>query len=169
MKTMREEHSKSAAYWGEFPDWLIVLARHRDSDVLANSNFECAKKKLKSISKSYNADTGEEFENVIVESSTHWAVGWVEYLIINPNHKGLVESAEDIRERLEDYPILDENDFSEREMNEANDIWRDCYRIKERVEYIRKHRSQFEFRDFADMLGCVRGKYFSGYASELIG
>lgn len=40
--------------------------------------------------------------------------------------------------------------------------------LRERVEYIRKHRSQFEFRDFADMLGCVRGKYFAGYASELI-
>ena len=32
----------------------------------------------------------------------------------------------------------------------------------------RDHRYQFEFRDFRDMLVCVRGKYFARIASELI-
>jgi hypothetical protein len=39
---------------------------------------------------------------------------------------------------------------------------------KERIAYIRKHRSEFEFADLRDMLSCVRGNYFAGYASELI-
>jgi hypothetical protein len=33
---------------------------------------------------------------------------------------------------------------------------------------MREHRSQFDARSFADLLGCARGKYFLGYASELL-
>jgi len=33
---------------------------------------------------------------------------------------------------------------------------------------IREYRNQFEFRDFADMLACARGKYFAGWAGELL-
>lgn len=58
---------------------------------------------------------------------------------------------------------------SEAEEEQAQEVWRDCYRPKARIEYIREHREQFEFRSFADMLGCVRGRYFAGYASELLG
>ena len=54
------------------------------------------------------------------------------------------------------------------ETEEAERVWRDCYSASERIAYIERNRSQFEFRSFADMLGCVRGNYFSGYASELI-
>jgi hypothetical protein len=50
----------------------------------------------------------------------------------------------------------------------AQETWRSCYNDAERIEYIRDHRDQFEFRTFADMLGCARGRYFAGYASELI-
>lgn len=71
-------------------------------------------------------------------------------------------------ERLEDYPILDEYDFSEREMEAANQIWKECYSWQERIKYIRRNASQFEFRDYADMISCVRGEYFAGYVSELL-
>ena len=54
------------------------------------------------------------------------------------------------------------------ESEEAERIWRDCYDASQRIEYIRDHSSQFEFRSFADMLSCVRGNHFAGYASELL-
>lgn len=54
------------------------------------------------------------------------------------------------------------------ERDEANEVWANCYSENERVDYVRKHRGQFEFRDFADMLGCLRGKHFAGYSSGLI-
>lgn len=54
------------------------------------------------------------------------------------------------------------------ETEAAQEVWRTCYSDAERIDYIREHRSQFEFRSFADMLGCVRGRYFAGYASELL-
>lgn len=157
MKTLSENSREvgSSAYWGDRGNWLIVLAVHRDSDCLTRSNFEVATKML-------------EAEGCAIERFNHWAVGWIDYLIINPECKDLVAIAERIRERIDDYPVLDEFHYSNLEQQEAQEIWSSCYRPKERVEYIRKHRSQFEFHGFQDLLGCVRGKYFAGYASELI-
>jgi tRNA G10 N-methylase Trm11 len=107
-------------------------------------------------------------ELVRVVRENHWAVGWVEWIAIHETAIEQLRIADKIAGRLEDYPVVDEELWSEYETEEANQVWKDCYRVKDRIEYIRKHRNQFEFHDFADMLNCVRGKYFAGYASELI-
>lgn len=159
MRTLKEAHSHFACYWGDRPDWLVVLARTRDSGALERSNFECAETLLRA----------EAADDVAVERSSHWAVGWVDYIVINPANQKLVEFAqENIIDAMESYPVLDESHFSNEETEEANQVWADCYRPKERIEYIRAHRHQFEFRSFVDLLGCVRGKYFAGYACELL-
>lgn len=133
------------------------FGRSRDSDCLEESNFYCALRAL-----------GGESETVNVVRESHWAVGWVEWIAIHQDDEKALAIADDLRESYEGYPVLDESDFSEREQESADSIWRDCYQPQERIDYIRKNRSQFEFRDFADILGCVRGRYFAGYASELI-
>lgn len=137
------------------------VGRSRDSDDLEQSNFAVMLK-----------DLGGESDVVTVVRESHWAVGWVEWIAIEadgtPESDEALEVADANVERLANYPILDENDWSEREMETANGIWRDCYSVAERIRYIRDNSSQFEFRDFADMLGCVRGHYFAGYASDLI-
>lgn len=143
----------------EQQNWLVLgVAHNRDSGPLEESNFACALKEL-----------GGESDDVEVHRFGHWGPGWFEIILINPNSPEHVKLATEIEASLENYPVLDEQDFSEREQQEANDIWRNCYRATERVKYIREHRSQFEFFDFREMLGCVRGNYFCGYASELIG
>lgn len=138
--------------------WLVLpCARNRDSGCLDESNFACALKEL-----------GGESDTVEVCRFGHWGNGWFEIIIVQPDtdaHKKAI----DIEAGLSNYPVLDDNDFSEREMEAANETWKNCYDTAERIEYIREHESQFEFRSFADMLGCVRGNYFAGYASELLG
>ena len=135
--------------------WLISdVSRNRDSDCLDESNFACVLDQL-----------GGESDTVQVLRFGHWAVGWTEWIAFLPEHTSTVEGLES---RLEDYPILDEDDHSEREHKAACEVWRTCYDPRERIEYIRKHRSQFEFRGMADLLGCVRGHYFAGYDNELI-
>lgn len=165
MKTLNQNSKAvgSSAYWGERGEWLIAAAVHRDSDCLERSNFECMRDAL-----TLGVKEESEWQGVAIERFNHWAVGWVDYLIVDPKSIETVQLAEKLRAKIDDYPVLDEEHFSRLENDEANDIWRDCYRPKERVEYIREHRSQFEFRDFADLLGCVRGKYFAGYAGELV-
>lgn len=139
--------------------YYVFLGQHRDSDCLTRSNFQCALKALEKLSES---------ETVQVVCENHWAVGWVEWIAIHETDEEALRIADEIMGALSDYPILDESHYSEMEMEEANQVWESCYDEKERIEYIRKNRSQFEFRDFADMMSCIRGKYFAGYASELL-
>lgn len=139
-------------------DWLVgPVSQTRDSGPLDRSNFEC-----------FVAALGGESEDCQIHRFGHWGPGWFEIVLINPANSELVKRAEEMESSLADYPVLNEEDFSQKEHDEANEIWAKCYREKERIAYIRKHRSQFEFANYQDLIGCVRGKYFAGYASELI-
>lgn len=140
----------------KYKDWYGVIGQSRDSNALERSNFKITLKKL-----------GGESDNVRVERFGHWAVGWIEEIYVKPNTEEF-KKAEEIEKSLITYPVLDEEDFSTEEMTEASEVWKNCYSWQERIKYIREHKSQFEFNDFAEVLSCVRGQCFIGYASELI-
>lgn len=142
----------------EWPEYFSAgVGRSRDSDTLERSNFECMLCAL-----------GGESDTVLVIRESHWAVGWVEWIAIHESDSKALETADNIKRKLADYPVVDEMHWSDLEMDEANDVWRDCYRPQDRIDYVRRHRNQFEFRDMADLLNCIRGKYFAGYAGDLL-
>ena len=145
-------------YLGETPseELLVVLTRNRDSDCLTESNWECALERL-----------GGESETVEIHRFGHWACGWWEALCVKAGSEAEKIGAE-IESSLSDYPVLSDEHYSEKEQDEANEIWQSCYNENERIAYIRENRSQFDFWSFSDLLQCVRGEFFSGYASELI-
>ena len=128
-------------------DWFVLgIGFNRDSGPLAESNFHSALEAL-----------GGEGDDVEIHNFGHWSCGWFEIILIRPGSPQQNE-AEDI----ENHPILDEDDFSERE-TEANFLtWKNCYSNRERVDFIRDHMSEFSFSSFADMLGCVRGTFCYG-------
>jgi len=137
------------------------VGQSRDSDCLEASNFVTMLRLL-----------GGESDVVTVVRESHWLVGWVEWIAIEadgtPEADKALQIADEAKGRLEDYPVLDESDWSEREQEAANEVWTNCYDDKQRLDYIRRNRSQFEFHDYGDLIGCVRGRYFAGYASELL-
>ena len=147
-----------ANYAGDRPDpcWLCLMTHNRDSELLTESNWDTALQQL-----------GGEGDDVQIFRFGHWACGWWEALTVKAGTQSETV-AQEIADALADYPVLDEEDFSEREQSEADRAWRDWYSPQERIDYIRKHRSQFEFHDMRDLLSCVRGQYFAGYASELV-
>jgi hypothetical protein len=147
-----------ANYMGQTPekDLYVLLGRNRDSDLLTESNWDCALERL-----------GGESETVEIVRFGHWACGWIEYLCVRAESEAY-KIAQDIDMELENYPVLDEGEFSEREDNEAQRQWKEFYDVSERVAYVRDNSSQFDFRDYQDMFQCIRGEYFCGYASELI-
>lgn len=136
------------AVWPNY--WSAGVGRSRDSDCLEESNFAAMLVVL-----------GGESETVLVVRESHWAVGWVEWIAIQDDDDKALQIADENKARLADYPVLDESDWSEREQEAANQVWAECYNPQERIAYIRKHESQFEFHDYADMLGCVRGAHRS--------
>lgn len=122
-------------------NWLLApCGVNRDSDALTRSNFRCCLAAL-----------GGESETVEIHRFGHWGAGWFEVILIDPVDAARVKVAEGIEASLADYPVLDEQDFGEEETQEANEVWARCYRAKERIAYIRRYRSQFDFSDFADL------------------
>jgi hypothetical protein len=136
----------------------VFLGQNRDSDCLSRSNFR----------KGLEALGGEVEGKVEVVRESHWACGWIEWIAIHEDATEALEIADEIAAALEAYPVLNESDFSKLEVEEADRVWESCYSGQERVAYIRRWRSQFDFADFAEVLACARGKFFAGYASELL-
>lgn len=124
-------------YFGaEWPEYYSSgVGRYRDSDCLEQSNF-CA----------MLAELGGESDTVHVVRESHWAVGWVAWIAIHESDEQSLRAADAMLARLEDYPILDEDDHSAREWEECERVWSDCYSDRERVRYLRDHRCTTDFR-----------------------
>ena len=98
------------SYMGaEYPEYYEVAGRSRDSEALERSNFN-----------SILAALGGENEEagVIIAKASHWAVGWVEELLIHETASEKLKIADELVGGLEDYPIVDETDFSNEEREE---------------------------------------------------
>ena len=104
------------SYFGDYDNFYVFLGRFRDSGNLEESNF-CAALAL----------LGGESNDVVIERTGHWAVGWVEHISINPCNADKVAIAENIMEKLADYPILDEEDYSNREFEDYEREFDDYY------------------------------------------
>lgn len=90
------------------------LIKTRDSNCLEESNFEYCKAVLLPLSK--NGD-------VFVNRFGHWACGWYEMLLVNEKNQVAIECAEKILSKYSDYPVLDEDDFSDREWDSVTNRW----------------------------------------------
>lgn len=99
-------------YWGDNGEWLNAYGRHRDSDALDNANFEALRRIV---------DTACEHEHdaYVIEHFSHWAVGWIDELLINPDCAKAIEAVQSAIDKLEDYPLVDENLYSEMEYESA--------------------------------------------------
>jgi len=67
-------------YFGDLRDWFVVAAVHRDSSARERWNFR--RKEAR-----YRAAADDDL--VAVERFSHWAVGWVDYLLVDPGHPRL--------------------------------------------------------------------------------
>lgn len=118
----------SYAYFGDRGDWPIAASVHRESDMIERSNFE--------VIKSLLGYDGDDDDTVVIERSSHWAVGWVDYLLVNPSRTDLVAIAQECRQSIEDYPILYEMAYSEFTAERHYD--QDCSNGCDECEYERE-------------------------------
>lgn len=125
-------------YFGaEWPEYYSAgVGQHRDSDCAEQSNFSAMLEML-----------GGESDTVQVVRESHFLVGWVEWIAIHQDDEKSLRIADDALGRLEDYPILDEEDYSNREYEECERVWSDCYRESDRIKYLRDRRVTSGFRE----------------------
>ncbi len=93
-------------------DFAILYTKNRDSGLLDLSNAAAIAKALEPFTEGDDPD-------VIEESHSHWAVGHIEGFAIRVFRDGQITEAfkayHELAERMDNYPVLDESDYSERE------------------------------------------------------
>ena len=101
------------AFLPDLRDWYVFPASvTRDSGSLDTSNFETVKEALGKFTE----------EDVQIHRFGHWGPGWFEIILIRPDSEAASEAAS-MAAALSDYPILDEEDFSRREWEGAQETW----------------------------------------------
>lgn len=105
--------SHPSNYGGQtWEDWYVFLGQTRDSDTVERSNFRVAVEAL-------DAARWTEEEKPHTVRERHWAVGWVEWIAIHVHDIAGYQEALEMACRLEDYPVLSDDDLSELEAEEA--------------------------------------------------
>ncbi len=123
---MMELWTMPSCYVGAvWPATYVFLGQNRDSDAITRSNFRVALKRL-----------GGESETVQVVRESHWACGWVEWIAIHQDDEKAVTLANEMLKSIEDYPVLDESDWSDLEYTEAMEFW-DSMSLSMKVDYCR--------------------------------
>jgi hypothetical protein len=94
--------------------WAIIYTHNRDSGLLDQSNAKVIAKAMAPFTEGDDAD-------VVIESHSHWAVGHVDGFSIRVcDGNGEITEAfrkyHELAEAIDQYPILDESDYSEREL-----------------------------------------------------
>lgn len=138
--TMSEAAKQAAGNWTRFrcfvwwretdikdsDKWGIFYTHHRDSGLLDQSNASVIAKALGPFAEGQNPD-------VVFESHSHWAVGYVVGISIRVYKRRRITKAfktyHELERRIDDYPVLDESDYDRREYeatieNIADSAWR---------------------------------------------
>jgi hypothetical protein len=94
--------------------YYVFLSQTRDSDTLTRSNFSCAFDHVKNIG-----------YGVAVAYERHWACGWVETILIPQENTEAVSVANVILRSLDNYPVLNEEHYSQLEYEENPEAYQD--------------------------------------------
>ena len=116
-----------------WPDYYVGLRQCRDSDALDRSNF-----------RSFLAAIGGESETVHIVRESHWAVGWIEWVAIHESDTKALDCAREIMDALDNYPVVDESDWSELEWEDAANYW-DGLTPRARVELALDVRARYHW------------------------
>lgn len=118
----------AGAFLPDRADWYLApVSRTRDSGPIADTNFDAALEAL-----------GGESDTVEVHHFGHWGPGWFELILIDPADEERVAIGEELERSLADYPVLDDDAYSEREFEEACDAWANTSR-RDRIRILARH------------------------------
>lgn len=116
--------SYSGATWEGY--LIAPVGRNRDSDLLTESNWNEQIKTLHGLS----TQTVNDLTAYEIVREGHWACGWIEWVAIRPDAAEVIAAMETLAARLENYPVLNEDDWSMREHESACESF-DKYTVRE--------------------------------------
>ena len=136
---------------------FILCTKNYCSSLLEESNFRKIKEDMFELNDKFpppeegavNQDGDNIPDSWVYEwSATHWAVRWIEYLMIRADApKEILDKANEIFDSLRnEYPIYDEDDYWCMQSEAIEDYWQTSS-IKDRIEYCKEaHVSIFAAR-----------------------
>lgn len=97
----------------DYSDHYVVYSHHRDSDMVNQSNYESIK--------GYLDDHNAKYSEIRFND---WLVGWFESIMIRDDRIDDLRTADQYIGQLEDYPLLDEDDYLNRRYERTLEIYR---------------------------------------------
>jgi hypothetical protein len=131
------------------------VGQSRDSDALERSNFAAMLAMLGG-----EAIAGPDTYLVAVVHENHWAVGWVEWIAIHKSNPDMLAIADKTMASLEDYPIIDEDLYSEYESDECDETWSNCYDPRQRLNYLKSH-ADIQYHNWRDTRAACAGDWWA--------
>ena len=107
----------------DFSEWYLApVCQTRDSGILERSNFETVEKDLEQFN-TWIEEDDEEVQTVANHRFGHWGPGWYEIILIHATNEKALKAADEWSAALSDYPVADEEAYSEKEWNEIAEYW----------------------------------------------
>jgi hypothetical protein len=111
--------------------WCIMYTHHRDSGLLDHSNAAAIEGELEPFMEDGDPD-------VVPEHHSHWAVGWIDGFSIRVYRNGHITRAfrryHELTQRLDEYPLLDEEHYSRLEFDATLENVTDAaWRLKDNI------------------------------------
>lgn len=103
--------------------FVAPVTRNRDSSIPDNVNWDSQWAILKPLMADFVDFEGEPSVSPSIVSENHWAVGWAEWVAIHESNEAALRAADALAERLESYPVLDEDALSAAEWKAYGDAW----------------------------------------------
>lgn len=140
-----------ADYMGtDYKGYYILYSMNRDSDHLTISNFETILKLFEDIGVKVINDydmSSDKHPYVINVRARHWAVGWIDTIMIHEDASSVIwDQVESINNSLSDYPILDDDDYYQKESDIINESY-ESYIKDEFMDIIKKHYDLYDIEE----------------------
>jgi len=128
-------------YLGVNPtDYYVVSATHRDADSLQRENWYSIAAALcdyrgidckdhdnpSDLLPTVPDDNSDDRIMICISRASHWAVGWVETMLVHKSADKALMLCDSIHASLADYPIVDDDRLSEIESNDEQETWDNC-------------------------------------------
>ena len=113
--------SNGFIYYGDRAGWYVAYSQHASNeDTVAESNFRTMARALgiDNIGDPYDGPNGQNADDTAAVESYGGAFGRGQYLLVKPGSPAEAQARE-MLERIADYPLLDDDDYSELEYEKA--------------------------------------------------
>jgi len=106
----------------------VIYARNRESSIMEDVNYNLICAELGALDDDFSAP-------VYTFRAGHWAVGWIEYVIVkNDAPEKTLENAAEILSALSDYPILNDEAYSDAQCEAITSYW-ERENVRDRVQW----------------------------------